>query len=85
MFRKTGIVTHFRLVNSSAIRKSLQFRMKTNSAVLASPPFTSGSTTLKKALQLDDPSTMAASSSSRGTSSKKLFISQTTNGNVTTP
>ena len=59
--------------------------MKTNSAVLASPPFTSGSTTLKKAPQLDEPSTMAASSSSRGTSSKKLFISQTTNGKVTTP
>ena len=59
--------------------------MKTNSAVVARPPLTSGSTDFQKAPNWVQPSTIAASLISRGTSSKKLFISQTTKGNVTAP
>ena len=68
-----------------AIRKSDQLRMKTNSAVAARPPLTCGSTALKNAPHCVQPSTIAASEISRGTSWKKLRISQTTNGNVTAP
>jgi hypothetical protein len=59
--------------------------MKTNSAVAARPPFACGSTALKNAPHWLHPSTIAASETSRGTSWKKLRISQTTNGNVTAP
>ena len=55
--------------------------MKTKSAVAARPPLTCGSTALKKAPHCVQPSTIAASEISRGTSWKKLRISQTTNGN----
>ena len=49
------------------------------------PPFASGSTTLKKAPMFEHPSTIAASSSSCGISSKKVFISHVAKGSVTTP
>ena len=65
------------------MRKSDQLRMKTKSAVAARPPLTFGSTALKKAPHWVQPSTTAASPISRGSSWKKLRISQTTKGKVT--
>src|SRR5262245_61231652 len=81
-WRYTGAVLLF-WVMTSAIRKSDQLRMKTKSAVAARPPRTWGSTALKNAPHCEQPSTIAASATSRGTSWKKLLISQTTNEKVT--
>jgi hypothetical protein len=59
--------------------------MKTNSAELASGARIIGSVIRVKTRQREQPSTSAASSISRGMSSKKVFISQKAKGRVTMP
>ena len=59
--------------------------MKTNRVVAARPPLAIGSTALKNAPHCVQPSTIAASAISFGSSWKKLRISHTANGNVTAP
>jgi hypothetical protein len=59
--------------------------MKTNKMVVANGAFTIGRVTRRNTIQGVHPSTSAASSISRGTSSKKVIISQNENGKVTIP
>ena len=59
--------------------------MKTKSAALASGARIMGSVIRMKTRHREQPSTSAASSISRGMSSKKVFMSQKAKGKVTMP
>src|SRR5581483_7236435 len=75
----TGTVCAFGVeVSESAIRKSLYVVITLKIAVAAIPGAASGSTTRRKAVSRESPSTIAASSMSRGISSRKLCIIQMT-------
>src|SRR3954463_9911327 len=65
------------LVRNSESRNSVHEKTKQSTAVAAMPPVTSGRTTFQKIWNRVAPSSMAASSTSFGTSSKKDFISST--------
>src|SRR5262249_11117475 len=76
----TGTVCEFGLdVSTSATRNSLYVTITAKIAVATSPGAASGSTTRLNAVIRDEPSTIDASSRSRGISRKKLSIIQTTN------
>src|SRR4051794_6234472 len=70
------------LVRKSDSRNSVHEKMKQSTAVAATPPVTSGSTTLRKIWKRVAPSSIAASSISTGTSSKNDFISSTATGRL---
>src|SRR5690242_16522556 len=70
------------LVKNSESRNSVQEKMKQSTAVAATPPVTSGSTTFQKIWNRVAPSSIAASSTSCGTSSKNDFISSTATGRL---
>src|SRR5690242_20714272 len=76
----TGVVWDRTAVISSANRNSFQEARKAKIAVTAMPPDTTGITTRHRAPSLLQPSTVAASSRSLGTASKKLDISQIESG-----
>ena len=67
-------------VSSSAKRNSFHDARNAKIAVTATPPVTTGITTRQSACSLEHPSTFAASSSSSGTASKKLAMSQIDSG-----
>src|SRR5687767_13249304 len=69
-------------VRTSANKNSFQEIIRQNTAVAANPGATRGNKTLRKAPRRESPSTMAASSNSRGTSIKKPRIIQTTKGRL---
>src|SRR3954469_1382753 len=70
------------LVRKSESRNSVHEKMKQSTAVAATPPVTSGRITLRKIWNRVAPSSIAASSTSTGTSSKKDFISSTATGRL---
>src|SRR6476661_1850309 len=76
----TGVVWDRIAVMSSAKRNSFHEARKAKIAVTAMPPDTTGITTRHNAPSLLQPSTVAASSKSFGTASKKLDISQMDSG-----
>src|SRR5215218_9678593 len=76
----TGVVWERIAVIRSANRNSFQEARKAKIAVTAMPPETTGITTRQRAPSLLHPSTVAASSRSLGTASKKLDISQIDSG-----
>jgi len=83
--RATGTVRVSRPVSSSANRNSFHVRIRPNTAVAAMPPFTCGRQILKKTRHSELPSMRAASSTSRGSSSKKLFIIHIVKGRLNAP
>src|SRR6478735_5048529 len=76
----TGVVWERIAVIRRAKRNSFQEARKAKIAVTAMPPETTGITTRHRAPSLLQPSTVAASSKSCGTASKKLAISQMDKG-----
>src|SRR3954452_1937113 len=70
------------LVRKSDNRNSVHEKMKQSTAVAAAPPVTSGRITLRKIWNRVAPSSIAASSTSTGTSSKNDFISSTATGRL---
>src|SRR5690242_2613440 len=70
------------LVRNSESRNSVHEKMKQSTAVAATPPVTSGRITLRKIWNLVAPSSIAASSTSTGTSSKNDFIKRTATGRL---
>ena len=78
----TGTVRVSGPVSIRAIRNSFQVRMSPSVAVAARPAFTCGRQTRKKTRHSELPSVLAASSTSRGRSSKKLFIIQMAKGRL---
>src|SRR6478735_6908594 len=77
----TGVVWERIAVIRRAKRNSFQEARKAKIALTAMPPETTGITTRHRAPSLLQPSTVAASSRSFGTASKKLDISQIESGN----
>ena len=65
-------------VSESAIRKSLYVAITVKIAVAARPGAAKGRTTRHSAVRRESPSTIAASSMSRGISARKLCIIQIT-------
>src|SRR5262249_38286822 len=82
-FRKTGAVIVLSPEMTRASRTSDRWGRTTKRIGAASPPLPFGSAAVKKAPHWVQPSTTAASPISRGSSWKKLRISQTTKGKVT--
>jgi hypothetical protein len=74
------VVWAFTAVSSRENRNSFHEARNAKIAVTAMPPDTTGSTTRTKVPSLPQPSTLAASSMSTGTASKKLAISQIDSG-----
>src|ERR671915_320626 len=70
--------------NVLAKRKSLQAKMKVRIAVVNTPGAESGTITFQKACSVVAPSTLAASSRSKGSSLKKATRSQTVSGSANT-
>src|SRR6185312_7931890 len=73
----TGKVTTLVFDRMSDSKYSLQFRIRMNMKVATSPERISGSTTSNTVRQRDAPRISAACSTSRGTSSIKLFVIHT--------
>src|SRR5690349_3092551 len=79
----TGSVLYSSFVmNTKANRNSFQALVRVNSATASSPGFARGSTTRRNAWMRVQPSTSAASSSSRGIDAKYPVSSQVANGSV---
>jgi hypothetical protein len=78
----TGAVMAFVRVRMRAKKKSFHDRMKHSTAVAARPGAASGSVMRKNAPQTLQPSIQAASSSARGTLSKKVCIIQMTSARL---
>ena len=78
----TGAVIACVRVRISAKKKSFHDRMKHSTPVAATPGAASGSAMRRNAPQIEQPSIHAASSSSRGTLSKKLCIIQITSARL---
>ena len=76
-----GVVWDRKAVSSSEKRNSFHEARKAKMAVTAIPPEVTGRTTRHRAPSLLAPSIFAASSSSTGTDSKKLAMSQMESGN----
>ena len=76
----TGSVLAFLAVSIKANRNSFQEKMKQKTKVTTSPGNETGSIILKKAPNLEHPSTIAASSSSLGIPSTKLFMTHIVKG-----
>src|SRR5690242_18670346 len=69
------------LIRISGAKKSFQADRNANSPTVISPGLTAGSSTRQSAVQVEQPSTIAASSNSRGIASNEIRIMKVANGN----
>src|ERR1700722_10272639 len=78
----TGAVAALELVSVTANRNSVHNAIKEKTAEAATPPAARGSTILRKTVNSEHPSIIAASRSSRGISRKKLRVNQIEKGKL---